>query len=351
MIDAIRVEFANHREALELSIKHSLEACVHQLRTQIQPQQSTSDESNIDKDDTYLFRSLQQPPRFTGEDPHVWCSKIEEYFNFHNTSAENRLNIVALYLEYDVYVWYRRTQANGMFRDWNDFLEKIKERFGPSKFVDFHEKFESQVFSSPSFILEAASISVPALIGNSNPITGELLPSCAISFPHTIKTELPEQDLLVKSHSYLPTLPRPIIVHDFVVGEVAIDIIKPSFLSTFDKLAMEQAVYFDPCVTTHFNSMGNCNGVGLDIVNINKLFYGYDTLVRFEEALVVCKEIEDYVIKPYVVPHDRFLVFFGDVNELLDPDPPDHLDKILKHSCSLRVLTFLLLYLFFKLPP
>ncbi|KAH6770320.1 hypothetical protein C2S52_015123 [Perilla frutescens var. hirtella] len=76
-------------------------------------------------------------PRFDGNNLQGWIFNIQEYFDFHKTLEEQRLQIAGFNLEGEALEWYQYMKRNNFLYGWHDFLEKIKIRFSPSQFVDY----------------------------------------------------------------------------------------------------------------------------------------------------------------------------------------------------------------------
>ncbi|CAH9060569.1 unnamed protein product [Cuscuta epithymum] len=74
--------------------------------------------------------------RFSGDDPQQWIFNIQEYFNFHKTPEDQRLQVAGFCLEKEASKWYRWTKRNNMLFGWHDFLEKLQQRFSTTHFVD-----------------------------------------------------------------------------------------------------------------------------------------------------------------------------------------------------------------------
>ena len=51
-------------------------------------------------------------PRFEGGDPQGWIFKIQQYFDFHNASEEQRLKVAPLYFDGEALAWYQWCQHN-----------------------------------------------------------------------------------------------------------------------------------------------------------------------------------------------------------------------------------------------
>ncbi|GJT91601.1 retrotransposon-related protein [Tanacetum coccineum] len=75
-------------------------------------------------------------PKFNGSDPDTWILAINEYFSLLETTPEQRLRIIGFIMEGDATDWYRWMTHNKLVTSWEDFLESVRSRFGPSKYDD-----------------------------------------------------------------------------------------------------------------------------------------------------------------------------------------------------------------------
>nr|GLL29698.1 uncharacterized protein LOC109154292 [Ipomoea trifida] len=76
-------------------------------------------------------------PKFNGIDPYGWLFKINEYYEFYGISDIYRVQIASFAMEDDASEWYRWLKTNKLLGTWEDFMDKIKLRFGPSQLVDY----------------------------------------------------------------------------------------------------------------------------------------------------------------------------------------------------------------------
>nr|GMD72711.1 Transposon Ty3-G Gag-Pol polyprotein [Ipomoea batatas] len=76
-------------------------------------------------------------PKFNGIDPYGWLFKINEYYEFYGISDIYRVQIASFAMEDDASEWYRWLKTNQLLGTWEDFMDKIKLRFGPSQLVDY----------------------------------------------------------------------------------------------------------------------------------------------------------------------------------------------------------------------
>ncbi|XP_031092287.1 uncharacterized protein LOC115996981 [Ipomoea triloba] len=75
--------------------------------------------------------------KFNGIDPYGWLFKINEYYEFYGISDIYRVQIASFAMEDDASEWYCWLKTNQLLGTWEDFMDKIKLRFGPSQLVDY----------------------------------------------------------------------------------------------------------------------------------------------------------------------------------------------------------------------
>lgn len=76
-------------------------------------------------------------PRFDGTDAQGWIFRNQEYFEFYETPDAQRLRIAAFNMEGKASEWYQWLKTNKKLSTWQNFLQQVKERFGPSEFEDY----------------------------------------------------------------------------------------------------------------------------------------------------------------------------------------------------------------------
>ena len=79
-------------------------------------QQSSSVQNQIDEEGVTVSKGQNQVnlkptcidvPRFENSDPQGWIFKILQYFDFHNVTKEQHLQIAPLYFDGKVLAWYQ----------------------------------------------------------------------------------------------------------------------------------------------------------------------------------------------------------------------------------------------------
>ncbi|KAK2407034.1 hypothetical protein QL285_042695 [Trifolium repens] len=75
-------------------------------------------------------------PRFDGSEALGWIFKINQFFDFHRTPEDQRLNIASFYMEGEALTWYQWMHSNGSLHSWQAFLHALELRFAPSQFDD-----------------------------------------------------------------------------------------------------------------------------------------------------------------------------------------------------------------------
>ena len=75
-------------------------------------------------------------PRFDGSDPSGWIFKINQFFEYHDTPAHERLTIASFYMEGRALAWFQWMTSNGQLTSWPVFLQALQTRFAPSPYGD-----------------------------------------------------------------------------------------------------------------------------------------------------------------------------------------------------------------------
>ena len=80
-------------------------------------------------------------PSFAGLAPKVWIRKCECYFTQYRVGNEQRMELVALYLNDVAEVWYQSMVLSGGIPNWIEFKEELISRFGEIEVGDMVEEF------------------------------------------------------------------------------------------------------------------------------------------------------------------------------------------------------------------
>ncbi|XP_077228305.1 uncharacterized protein LOC143861246 [Tasmannia lanceolata] len=75
-------------------------------------------------------------PKFDGTDPRGWTCKVEQFFNYYSTLADQCLMISSFHLEGPALSWFQWAKSNNLMHSWKGFLDAIQLRFGPSLYED-----------------------------------------------------------------------------------------------------------------------------------------------------------------------------------------------------------------------
>ncbi|XP_006582654.1 uncharacterized protein [Glycine max] len=75
-------------------------------------------------------------PRFDGRDPLGWSFKMNQLFQYQNTSEEEKITVASLYLNDAALSWYQWMHNNGLITSWQAFLEALESRFAPTFYDD-----------------------------------------------------------------------------------------------------------------------------------------------------------------------------------------------------------------------
>ncbi|PHU16007.1 hypothetical protein BC332_17212 [Capsicum chinense] len=68
-------------------------------------------------------------PRFCGENPELWISKAERYFDFYEIAENHKLSLASSYLDGVALSWYQWLLQNKQLVDWEHFTAKVLVRF------------------------------------------------------------------------------------------------------------------------------------------------------------------------------------------------------------------------------
>ncbi|WVZ06121.1 hypothetical protein V8G54_019467 [Vigna mungo] len=75
-------------------------------------------------------------PSFDGTDPLGWIFKANQFFTFHQTPPEQRIQLASFSLEGQALAWFQWMHNNGLLTSWDSFLRALELRFAPFKFND-----------------------------------------------------------------------------------------------------------------------------------------------------------------------------------------------------------------------
>nr|KYP75814.1 Retrotransposable element Tf2 [Cajanus cajan] len=75
-------------------------------------------------------------PTFNGSEALGWIFKVTQFFDYHQTPPDQRIQISSFYLEGSALSWYQWMFSNGLLTSWEAFLRALELRFAPSKFDD-----------------------------------------------------------------------------------------------------------------------------------------------------------------------------------------------------------------------
>lgn len=71
-----------------------------------------------------------------GEIPNDWILKAHQFFKYFETPEEHKLEIASFHMEGKVLTWYYWLKESSPVTKWDDFLEALRTRFGPSAVED-----------------------------------------------------------------------------------------------------------------------------------------------------------------------------------------------------------------------
>lgn len=84
-----------------------------------------------------LPRSVQLDfPLFDGDDTHGWLYEVKQFFAFHSTLPQHHLRLVSFHMTGKALVWFEVLDESGLLNEWDEFVNALLIRFGPSTYDD-----------------------------------------------------------------------------------------------------------------------------------------------------------------------------------------------------------------------
>jgi len=78
-------------------------------------------------------------PHFSSEDPMRWIYKVEKFFRYQRTAANERVVLASFHLQDDALQWYRWFEKARPNITWEEFTQALCVCFGPTNYEDFDE--------------------------------------------------------------------------------------------------------------------------------------------------------------------------------------------------------------------
>ncbi|XP_077223768.1 uncharacterized protein LOC143857236 [Tasmannia lanceolata] len=75
-------------------------------------------------------------PKFCGGDPTSWLFKVTQFFTFHQTPENQKLQMASFHMEGPASSWFQWMSNSNQVRSWPKFEAALKNRFGPSAYAD-----------------------------------------------------------------------------------------------------------------------------------------------------------------------------------------------------------------------
>ena len=89
-------------------------------------------------------------PNFGGDDhPRTWIKKCNKFFQLYQVSEAFKVDIVEMYLEGRVDVWYQSFKLVNGRVSWDDLYDSLLKRFGKNGGLDVQEEFNKLVQTRP----------------------------------------------------------------------------------------------------------------------------------------------------------------------------------------------------------
>ncbi|WVZ05912.1 hypothetical protein V8G54_019258 [Vigna mungo] len=118
-------------------------------------------------------------PHFDGSTPVLeWIYKADKFFNYHNTSDIDRVEIASMHFEKEVIPWFQMLQKMEAVTTWTALSRALESQFGPSPFdCPMADLFKLQQLGSVSDYY----LKFMALANRSNGLTEEVVLNCFIN--------------------------------------------------------------------------------------------------------------------------------------------------------------------------
>ena len=75
-------------------------------------------------------------PRFDGSNAPAWIFKISQFFDYHRTPDDERIQVASFYLDGAALSWFQWMHRNDQLPSWSSFLQAQELRFAPSLYDD-----------------------------------------------------------------------------------------------------------------------------------------------------------------------------------------------------------------------
>nr|KYP52819.1 hypothetical protein KK1_025354 [Cajanus cajan] len=73
-------------------------------------------------------------PHFDGTDVLHWIFKVEQFFDYYNTSETQRFSITIVHMDKEVVPWFQMIMKTQPFHSWMEFTRALEIEFGPSSY-------------------------------------------------------------------------------------------------------------------------------------------------------------------------------------------------------------------------
>ena len=82
-------------------------------------------------------------PKYSGDDPTEWFTRVDQFFEYQDTSEAQKVSLASFHLEGEANQWWqwlrRAYKEEGKEVTWAVFSEELWARFGPTECEDFDE--------------------------------------------------------------------------------------------------------------------------------------------------------------------------------------------------------------------
>ena len=104
------------------------------LKTQIRARETATNDSTLQ---SFTQTSLKlDMPHFDGSKPLTWIFKIKQFFDYHCTPDDQRLQLASFSMEGEALAWFQWMYDNNLISTWQNFIHALDVRFAPSHYED-----------------------------------------------------------------------------------------------------------------------------------------------------------------------------------------------------------------------
>lgn len=116
------------------SLHSKLDDVIDRLAT-LETPRSSDNETIPPPKDTNRHMKLEVP-RFDGSDATAWIFKINQFFDYHGTPENERIQIAFFYMDGPALSWFQWMFNNSQISSWQSLIATLEMGFAPSYYDD-----------------------------------------------------------------------------------------------------------------------------------------------------------------------------------------------------------------------